>query len=295
MSKFDSSWGGSSGAETTEIYIKRIMPGNLESVRARLALAMERVGYDVIEEEPALRGRRGEKGWGSWYGSADVMDYATTLVIRFKTMGPHSTRATFDYSIAHQWLQKGEKEVLVREAEAIVALASVRSADKLCMACGTETVDDSRFCRRCGAPLTSEQATLDLLRMTAESRAAHSSVVTSFILTGASILMLVAFVVGSNIGGKKPWIWVVLAGLVGLVNLMINRFAWVRLQNALRLKSEDTARPVLMRDLPSAELPALPPPAAGFSVTEGTTELFSAPKREPVSVIRDKRDTDSIN
>lgn len=295
MGKFDSSWGGSSGSETTEIYIKRILPGNIESVRARLAVAMERVGYDVIEEEPALRGRRGEKGWGTWYGSADVMDYATTLVIRFKSMGPHSTRATFDYSIAHQWLQKGEKEVLVREAEAIVALASVRSADKLCMACGTEAVDDSRFCRRCGAPLTSEQAALDVLRMTAESRAAHSSVVTSYIMTAFSSLMLFTIVVLSFVGKGKFGIWVLMAGLIELVNLLITRFAWVRLQNALRLRSEPAPGPAVIRELPSAELPALPSAAAGFSVTEGTTELFGAPKREPVSVVRDKRDTDSIN
>jgi hypothetical protein len=300
MSEFET--GGGYGAETTEIYLKRVLPGSIETVRARLSAAMERIGYDVIEEEPTLRGRRGVKGWGTWYGSADVMDYATTLVIRFKAINPHQTRATFDYTIAHQWLQKGEKEVLVREAEAIVALASPRAADKICMACGTETLDDSRFCRRCGAPLTSEQNTLDLLRMTAESRAAHSSVVTSAIMllvTNILTFMILIMTWAGAFASRGLWRAGVFMGIalaiIGLFNLIITRFAWNRLNDALRLRPESAVMPTVMRELPQVDPAALPPPSAGFSITEGTTELLGAQRREPVPVERDKRDTDAIN
>jgi hypothetical protein len=198
MSEFESS--GGFGKETTEIYLKRVLLGSIESVRARLSVALERVGYDVIEEEPTLCGRRGAKGWATWYGSADVLDYATTLVIRLKSLGPRSTQATFDYTVAHSWLQSGEKEVLVREAEAIADLATVRAAEKVCVTCGTETVDDSRFCRRCGAPLTNDQHTLEILRISGEGRAAHTSVVTGYLLTLVTVKGLGArtFLVGGK-------------------------------------------------------------------------------------------------
>jgi hypothetical protein len=139
-------------SHSTEIYLKRVLAGNSESVRSRLSAALERLGYDVIEEEPALLARRGAKGWGRWGGSANLLDYAMTLVIRLKPVGTYATRATFDYNIKHPSVSRGEEEVLIREVEAITALASVRPADNICSACGTESRGDSRFCRQCGAP-----------------------------------------------------------------------------------------------------------------------------------------------
>src|SRR4028118_834093 len=121
---------GGYGSQTTEIYLKRVLAGNVESVRSRLGVVLERLGYDLLEEEPALHGRRGARGWGVWYSSADVFDYPMTLFIRLKSAGEHSTHATFDYTIKHPWLSQGEKEVLTREAEAIVALATTRAAEK---------------------------------------------------------------------------------------------------------------------------------------------------------------------
>lgn len=292
MSSFGNTYGIS---ETTEIYLKRVLPGTIESVRLRLSAAMEQIGYDVIEEEPTLRGRRAEKGWAQWYGSADVMDYATTLVIRFKAVGPQTTRVTFDYTVAHQWLMQGEKEILVREAEAIVALASARSADKVCLACGTETIDDSRYCRRCGSPLTTDQTALEVLRIAAEGRAAHSSVVTSVMLSALTSILFFFIAVLSWAGRVNVWKVALAAGLFSLFNVIIGRFAWTRLKNALKLKTErPTVTPMVNEMLPG-EPAALPPPSFGTSVTEGTTELFGQPKREPVSVVSDKRDTDSIN
>jgi hypothetical protein len=84
-------------------------------------------------------------------------------------------------------------------------------------------------------------------------------------------------------------------GIISLLNLLITRFAWVRLKNALLLRKEVAPMPPVIRELPSLEPAALPAPSAGFSITEGTTELLGAQRREEVPVPRDKRDTDSIN
>lgn len=277
---------GGYGSQTTEIYLKRVLAGNIESVRARLCVALERLGYDLLEEEPALRGRRAARGWGTWYGSADVLDYPMTLVVRLKSAGEHSTHATFDYTIKHPWLSKGEKEVLTREAEAIVALATNRAAEKVCTVCGTEATDDSRFCRRCGAPMTSEQGELDVLRMAAETRAGHTSVVTSTILSLSAIAIAliawVAFLKKGAVSTKGLWFVIVLMGVLTLFNFLVGRFAWQRLNAALASKREETrALPDRrVQTLPHIEPAALPPRHAGHSITEGTTELLNTQTRE---------------
>jgi len=301
MSGFVGSDGYSS--QTTEVYLKRVLAGNIENVRIRLEAALERLGYDVIEEEPALRGRRGAKGWGAWYGSADVLDYPMTLVIRLKPIGAHSTRATFDYLIKHPWLSKGEKEVLTREAEAIAALATVRVADKLCAACGTEAMDDSRFCRRCGAPMTSEQAELDVLRMAAETRAGHTSVVTSAMLSLASIAIAIfawiAVAVKGQLTPKTFWTVIGFISIISLCNFLVGWCAWGRLNNALKPKREEP-RGIPAGDtqtLSGNEVAALPPGRVGVSITEGPTELLNPQQREPetVRLKLGRSDTGSIN
>jgi hypothetical protein len=294
---------GGYGSQTTEIYLKRELVGSVENVSARLIAALERLGYDVIEEQPAILGRRAARGWGTWYGSADVLDYSMTLVIRLKPIGDHSTRATFDYKVCHPWLSKGDKEVVSREAEAITALATMRSADKLCAACGTEAMDDSRFCRRCGAPMTAEQTELDVLRMAAETRAGHTSVVTSTMLSLSTMLVAILAVVGlsmkSSLSLKTFWGWIALLGVVSLFNFCFGLFAWGRLNSALRHKrAEPRLSPVSdAQTLSGTEARALPAGRVGTSVTEGTTELLDQRQREQeaVPVKRRSSNTSAIN
>jgi hypothetical protein len=277
---------GGYGSETTEIYLKRVLAGNIESVRARLSVALERLGYDVLEEEPALHGRRAARGWGTWYGSADALDYPMTLVVRFKNAGEHSTHATFDYTIKHPWLTKGDKEVVMREADAIIALATTRAAEKVCAVCGTEATDDSRFCRRCGAPMTSEQTELDVLRMAAEARAGHTSVVTGVILSLTTVAVALAtwivFTVKGSVTMKGLWLMLGLMGVLSLLNCLAGRFAWKRLNAALASKREEkrTLPGNRVQTLPTAAFDALPPRPAGQSITEGTTELLNTQTRE---------------
>ncbi len=47
---------GISYGQNTEIYLKRVLTGDIECVRLRLAAALERVGYDIVEEEPHVQG-----------------------------------------------------------------------------------------------------------------------------------------------------------------------------------------------------------------------------------------------
>jgi hypothetical protein len=123
-----------STGQATEIYIKKVLAGNVNDVRLRVIAAMEAMGYDVIEDEPNVIGRRGSKGWGTWYASADVLEYAATLTVRLKPVSENSTRATFDYLIKHPMLNKGEKEIVVQEAKTIAALSKNRRLKK-CVRC----------------------------------------------------------------------------------------------------------------------------------------------------------------
>jgi hypothetical protein len=294
---------GGFGSETTEIYLKRTLTGDVNAVRVRLAAALERLGYDVIEDDPVLRGRRGAKGWGTWYGSADVLDYATTLVIRLKPAGPHATRATFDYAIKHPWLSAGEKAVLTHEAEAITSLATMRASDRVCAACGTEATEDSLFCRGCGAPLSSEQAELEVFRMVAQTRAGHTSVVTSAILALSTLAVTIfAFIVTAIKGTLTTKAFLslfILTSIVALCNLFVSSCAWKRLNLALRTKrvERQSLRLDNAQQMADAVPAALPPKTAAGYVTEGTTELFETPKRERERVPINERgnDTDAIN
>jgi hypothetical protein len=255
----------------------------------------------VVEEEPALRARRGARGWAAWYGSADVLDYATTLVIRLKPAGANATRATFDYIIKHPWLMQSDKAVLMREAEAITALAAVRATDRVCTACGTEATDDSRFCRRCGAPLSSEQAELNILSMSAEACAGQGSVIASAALSLISIVVMlfawISLALKGTLSTKGIVALIIFGVFSSLLNLVMGLFAWNRLNRALRSKQE--GRQVITasgeQPLYGAEPAALPPHLASASVTEGTTALLDAQReREPVRNQR-RNDTASIN
>ena len=249
-----------------------------------------------------MLGKRGANGWGTWYGSADVLDYAMTLAIRMKPISAHATSVTFEYIIRHPWLSRGEKEVLTCEAEAITALASVRAADKVCVACGIESTGDSRFCRRCGTPMTSEQAELDVLRMTAEARAGHTSVVTSAImLMITNLLAFAALIVASfaPIGAKILWASTIIAVIIGFPNLLVLSCAWKRINLALKSKGEEHRKPAASKDLerPTIEAVDFPHQRAEISSTEGTTDLLPTQDHKPERVLtnHDSRDTGRIN
>ena len=268
------------GEQATELYVKKVLAGNLEMVRRQLIDSLETLGYDIIEDEPNIIARRGSTGWGRSYASANVLDYGATLTVRLKAVGKNSTRATFDYLIRHGMLNKGDRAIIVQEAHTIAAISKTHAIEKMCSVCETESTDDSKFCRKCGAPLTAEQAELEVLRMTAEARAAKSSVVTSTLLTTiSSIAMFVMFLM-NNAGLMKPKLFVVImlfGGAAFIAGLIANFFGWNRLKLALekpeaRRQHIPRHSPKILETNTSKELP--PTQTARASVTEGTTNLL---------------------
>jgi hypothetical protein len=293
-----------STSETTEIYAKKVLAGNIESVRLRIVDAMESVGYDIIEEEPNIIGRRGTKGWGTWYGSADALDYPSTLTVRFKSLGENSTRATFDYLIKHPMLSKGDVNVILQEAKTIAALSKIQSIEKICSVCETESTDDSRFCRNCGAPLTSEQTELEVLRMTAETRAGQTSVMTANVFGAISTILVLLSLIFTASGAFPPRTIIVLLsiGLGGIVLTLISSlFGWNRLKRALK-KTQDQNKHV-PRTIPQSsetgEFAQMPPKVPVASITEGTTNLLDedwvkTPEREKIPVSK-RRETNNFD
>jgi len=280
--------GGNPLYPNTEHYLKRVLNGNVTSVRQRLSAVLERLDYDFIEdhEEFEIQARRNSRGWAGAYASADVLEYPRTLIIKLKPLSENSTRASFAYIVKHPSLNRGEKEVLTREAETIAKLATVRATDKICTVCGTESTDDSRFCRKCGAPMTGDETALEVLRMTAEIRSGHTSVVTSSIISAVSaavtLIALLVLAFGKPIAGALTLL--VASIVLCLLNVAIIGFGWRRLNNALKLSTKEQKiingkisaqpHPYSEQTLPYSESSALPPQPASFSVAEGTTELL---------------------
>lgn len=284
MAEFNSS----ANEQTTELYLKKILPGRIEDVRRRVIASVETFGYDVIEDEPNILARRGSKGWGRWYGSADVLDYGSNLTVRLKELSESSTRVTFDYSIKHPTLNRGEQAIVAQEAKSIAALSRQQLIEKVCSVCETESTDDSRFCRNCGTPLTSEQAEREVLRLMAEARAAKTSVVaTTLLVGGATILAIVLYILGTAdlIKPKSLGLLIVFFGMALTTGTLFSGFGWNRLRRALS-KPEESKIPtpsIVQPQIENAEYQELPPmrqqPA---SVTEGTTNLLEKEK-VPVS------------
>jgi hypothetical protein len=290
--------------QTTEIYIKQVLAGNIENVRHQLVGAIESLGYNIIEDEPNIIARRGSKGWGKWFSSADVLDYAMILTVRLKPVSNNSTRATFDYLIKHPMLNKGEKNIVVQEAKTIAAISKKQAIEKLCSVCETESTDDSKFCRKCGAPLTSEQAEMEVLRMMAETRAGKTSVVTSSILMLLSTILLAVTFLLNNGELLKPKLFILfisLGGLGILLAIISTFFGWNRLKRALE-KPETQVRRVpryIPESLETGQFQELPPRKVPASVTEGTTHLFDEEwinRREKEKVpISNRRNTNNFD
>jgi len=279
--------------QNTEHYSKRVLVGNVASVRHRLSAVLERLDYDFIDDEGEfeIQAKRNARGWAGAYASADVLDYPRTLIIKLKPLGDNSTRASFAYIVKHPSLNRGEKEVLTREAETIANLATIRATDKICQVCGTESTDDSRFCRKCGAPMTGDETALEVLRMTAEIRSGHTSVVTSAVIAAANALVTLGallILTGSGAIDKGVFSLLLWSLALSVLGVLVIGFGWKRLNNAIKSnnKEQKVITGKITPTLPDVETSALPPQPVSFSVTEETTELLNQNEETPAFVNR---------
>jgi hypothetical protein len=277
--------GGSVPYQTTEHFLRRVLAGDLRSVRARIITALERLGYDIIDDGALMvRGRHSASGWGTFYSSADVLDYPRTLVVKLKAAGEHSTRVTYDYVVKHPSLSTGEKDILTREAEAISSLATVRNRDKHCAACGTESTDDSRFCRRCGAPMAANNPELELLNMAAEVRSGLTSVTAgeigasvSAILTGSAAIMILA---NGIMVGRGIMVLLMTSLLITLMTAIVLGFGLNRIVRSLKRPDTEKGSEANVTTFgPEADKFLPDTPQSYVSVTESTTSLLDVPRQ----------------
>lgn len=287
---------------TTEHYLRRVLVGNVEDVRHRLYGVLERLDYDFINEnEFEIVAKRDARGWANAYSSADVLDYPRTLVIKLKPLSESSTHASFAYTIKHPSLQRGEKGVLTREAETIATLATIRAMDRICAVCGMESDNDSRFCRKCGTPMTGDETAIEILRMTAEIRSGYTSVVSATIFVGITALITLAALILLLTGNIDKGISVIsvlltISMVFGFLNVLFLGFGWNRMRNALKPGSNEPKNFTrqVVKSLPETETSALPSAPNSFSVTDNTTQLFDENRKEFEFVRREKIVTNEL-
>lgn len=247
--------------------------GEVDSLRPRLIEAIQELGYKVLGEQPIYAKRNAQCGARSGC-SFEALDYPTRLTIQLKQVNDIAVVATFNYEVkSYMRITKGDRQTLLREAEAIVALASGRSSVSACPACATPVTDDSHFCRRCGAPLAIEVAELEVFRLTRKSRTAyHNLVIGVVILFTTSLLLLPLFRVDPK-AFKVLVLFVTAFGAFGLFALLQGIWQLHFVLNPGTAKQGVTpAAPTLT----AAVTQALPAPVARASVTEGTTELLAS-------------------
>lgn len=252
------------------------MVGDEGGLRERLAQAVERFGYQVISDLPLIARRRA-RDWGKLGLSYDLFDYGAKLTITLRQQRPNLFKVTFDYEIDNPFLLSGDSKVLELEAEAIAASAAQRNFALVCTACGASAAEDSRFCRRCGAPMNAlmEPSEAELVRVASGLRSAYQQT-----LVSVSFVLLATIMLALMISGNK------LVPLVSLFLLLLGamQLSWTAWKMRATFKKLDRKQPktLVAGSSQTAQLPS-PPYAIGSrdpipSVTERTTELL---KDEP--------------
>ena len=267
-----------SGVGFTEFDVRRVIPGDVESVRRRLAGVLEEFNFRVLDEQP-LQARRSQL---RNIFAANMLEINTKLAVGLKQLGPQATLATFDYTVPQLWTQ-GDRQTFEREVDAIIALAFARTQATVCGACGAEGTSDSRFCRSCGAPAAREElpAELEVMRLTAGARGAHQEIVTGVVVTLLSLAaMLPLILLGKPKLVNLGWVFLTIGQLIGW---FLTLYGMRRLHRTLNPKP--SARRESRADVPRAFAPArtaaLPPASTAWAappVTEGTTELLGVPR-----------------
>lgn len=248
--------------------------GDVRSLRPRIVEAVEKLGYKVMSDNP-LQAKRGAQGGARYSCSWEPLDYPTKLTINLKQLNSTSVVATFFYEVqSYGWgLSEGDHKTLLRESQAIAALATQLNSVTSCVSCGTEVIDDSRFCRRCGAPLTAEVAEVEVWRLTKGGRAAmHDIFVGSFLILVTAIAVFAAFYFGGAKAEKAATIFGILIGSFGLWALIEGMWELYRTLNPKEEKQVTLTSQ--QRTIETQNHTNALPQKPVASITEGTTELL---------------------
>ena len=267
-----------SGMTVSDHDLTLAIPGDVTTVRLRLVEAIQKVGYRVLGEQP-LHAKRGSQGSANWDCSLSVLDYPTTLTVSLKQTNDAAVLATFSYEIkSFMRMTKGDRQTLAREAEAIAALATERSAVSACRSCGTQVTDESHFCRRCGAPLVFDVPELEVLRLTRKTRSSYQNIVFGMIVFLIAVLtFLPAYIImESRLYGPT----LLIAGPLAAYALFILLKATWQLHHTLNPKTTRNVTESTQAAFRTPPTTALP--SAQISVTEVTTSLLDPRIKEPI-------------
>ena len=272
--------------EYEEHHFRRVIPGDIETVRRKLCDVLEDFNFIVLSENPLQARRPAQKN----IITATVIEYDTRLTVALKTISPASTLATFDYAVPYLF-GKGDRVALECEADAIIALATNVLNDTLC-SCGAENAGKVRFCRVCGTPVAHKlPAELEVRRLTAELSGAYIEVgwgVVIVLLTLLNTLPMILF--GNPKVVNVGWVLFVIGQNLGWFMLLSALFR-LRRTIAATGTAQQNQQPEIPHTSASQERAALPPTPA--SITEGTTELINQPQPVSLSAARGK-DTDEM-
>ncbi len=207
--------------------IIRVMAGEIESLRPRLAAALQQLGWRVVSTSP-LKARRGARGAARHMMSANALEYPATLEISLQPQSPRATQVTFEYRVKHGGLGKGDYQSLTREAEALIALAQAQATPTNCPSCAAPLTAKTRFCRQCGAPTTRAlPAEIEIMRLTANARAGYQwTAIGAVMLAIGNLLPLLLFLFQL----LAPRVFNVLFGL----GILFSLFGWWSLLAGMR-------------------------------------------------------------
>ncbi len=276
------------GSNYYEHHFKRVIPGDIESVRRRLSDVLEDFNYAVLNENPIQAKRDRHKS--IWV--AMTIECQIILTIALKPISAASTLATFNYAVEYLFTN-GDCQTLEREADAIIALATAPSMTVVCPACRAETAGAGRFCRVCGTPVARKNLPLEfeVLRLTSGASSAQTEITLGLIL--AVITLVIALLLMYSNSTKAitiGWIQLAIGALVSGFFLVMGMRRLHRTINPQPTAAED-GQADMMRGLSAHERAALP--AQPLSVTEGTTQLINRSEKVPAQV-QAAKDTDSL-
>ncbi len=273
--------------EYQEHHFRRVIPGDIETVRRKLCDVLEDFNLIVLSENPLQARRPAQKN----ILTATVIEYDTRLTIALKAISPASTLATFDYAVPYLF-GKGDRIALECEADAIIALATNVMNETACSSCGAQNAGKVRFCRVCGTPVAHKlPAELEVMRLTAGLSGSYIEVgwgAVIVLLTLLNSLPMILF--GNPKVVNIGWVLFVIGENLGWFMLLSGLF---RLRRTITATStaQQNQQPEIPHIAASQERAALPPTPA--SITEGTTELMNQSQPVSLSAARGK-DTDEM-
>lgn len=284
------------GTGITKHHSRRVIPGDVADVRANLKFALEKLDYFVEQEQPLLIASRKTQlsNYGGKLIAGNILPYVKRLQIPLVPSTDNSTVATFDYAIMNSAVTKGDRKTVESEINALVALATSLRLQMICPACGTSATNDSRFCRVCGiASANAEPAELEVLRLTANARAAHQTIVGGVIFMLCWILFILPLWLLSHQSAAAAAIILGGGALFGCLWIFNGIHCLHRTLNTPD-EAQETL-PASLSGLPSrGNADSLPPPSARASITEGTTELLNPLHKEKTAISSGSKDTKEI-